>query len=210
MYLLRAVFLACTVMLTVVAQEALAGSLVYEFKEYPAIQNGYTISGTITVNDNALASGLLTVSDIMAMSITVTKDGVTYTSVGNADIPFTVIERVHIDANEIYLQALNPTATATFGTHSGTGGLGGVTWFQSTFKFAGDSLSVKGDDGVLIIDDSFTDLAGSPYVIAELQTPAVPEPSSLVLGLVAAGGLGIWAAWRRKSVRSKDWPLAEE
>jgi hypothetical protein len=198
MTLSRAAFLACTMMLTTLSQGARA-DFVYAFKEYPSLQNGYTIAGTITVGESAVSSGELTRNDITALSISVTKGGVTYTTVSSADIPSTFVFLVHINASQIYLQATSTQQSIFNVSHpGGSSALGWAQDIKPPFTLATNHLNVVQDGGSNIISSTAATPFGTPFVIAELQTSTVPEPTSLVLAITAIGGLGLGAVWRRR------------
>jgi hypothetical protein len=161
-------------------REVYAGSIRYFVENYPTLQNGYTVSGTITTNGD-FGTSLLT-SDITSWNITVTLGSTTIAS-------FT-------PANSINYEAFFDASPTTLSVSLGTEFINFINLPIGTSLFwggpnAGDSylldLFLSSGASNLLWDSEFP----PPQIVA-----TIPEPSSGALALLGAAVL-ISYGWAR-------------
>lgn len=200
---------------------ASAGSITYNFVNYPSVQSGYTVNGSITTDGKI---GAITTSDITAWSYTLSNGGTTYGTVTNATDQSGVSMQGEVDASATQITISTPpsvTFDANFGNPNQNelqfavnGGVwtnnngteifwqrnGAVTDSNpSNAQAAQDVYGASMVDGIFAYNPGGTfSLGGDPWVIATAPAvpPAVPEPASVVSGLI--GVVGAMLAFRRR------------
>ena len=164
-----------------------SADLTYNLQNYPADQNGWTLSGTITTDGNF---GTLTPLDITSWTFTITNGTSTHSATS------TIASVSGLIANQTSLQLPFNTQQDFLFLDSGFE-LNYEHDFMTNAYSAGE-LNQFGQF-VPFWDTTNPAMGGTdPWVIAVAATTAVPEPSSLimVLGLGAIGMFGY--AWRRR------------
>ena len=169
---------------------ASAGSITYDLVNYPAYQNGYTLSGFITTDGT---TGTLEASDITAWTVTMSFS--TTSETFSSDQPYSILfaGSVAATASQIYL-GTQGESNAAFLSLIGPpfGATEQIDWVQSTSY----SYYVAELPGYGLTWQSYPPFSGTNFVIA---TASVPEPSELTLLGIAGTGLAIFA--RRRSRR---------
>jgi len=184
---MRPVLLACAAAAFVLAGSgtASAGTIVYDIKNYPTLQNGFMLGGTITTDG---AIGTLAAANITAWTITITSAGGSATTY-NSTTPGNI---VHGGAD-----ASATAITLSSGALSFDNAVG---WSPLQYNRGGNNLYISKPDANTTNWFQFlgaADLGGDPWIIATAETSAVPEPASLtLLGIGIAGIAGF--AWRRR------------
>ena len=191
-------------------QASRASSIVYSIVDYPGLESGWTVSGTITTDGTI---GTLNVSDITAWSFTFTKAGTTdtWTSAGNGSNA-AVTQEGGLTATATELEAGTPGALAFsylilgYTTPNGAGqlewdrqGSVGPQSASDTYQgvFSSQNLfinGVKNPPGLTLTDST-------NWVIAEVQSQSssssAPEPGTA--GLFALGVAGLAVARARRT-----------
>jgi hypothetical protein len=167
--------------------------ITYAVDNYPSLQNGYTVSGTITTN-GATGTGLFA-SDITSWNITITSGSSTIET-------FTNTNSSNAGANfDATLTTLSVTASTGVDVLSflSNGSYGFIEWFGVGFAPFYEAQNPEG-----------TYFWSSPYdAQSQPVASAVPEPSSAilaVLGAVAVVAYGVSrqpAFWRVRG--SQGW-----
>jgi hypothetical protein len=143
-----------------------AGSITYSVVNYPSVQNGYTVAGTITTNGTT--GTFLPGSDITSWDITIEKAGVTVASLTPADSYAT---GSYFDATTRSITvATVPDVLAFQETAQNTS----IAWANIA-----DSIGYAGSTPTQLLWSATL----SP---ATLTIASVPEPSSVVLALTGA------------------------
>ena len=86
-----------------IPQAVLAGSITYDIVNYPDLQNGWTLSGTITTDGT---TGTIQSSDITSWTWTVTMDGTTHTYQSTDPGAMTVTQALMASNTGLYLSPL--------------------------------------------------------------------------------------------------------
>ncbi len=169
---------------------AKAGSMTYAIQNYPADQNGQTLSGTITTDGK---TGLLANSDITSWAVTI--DSTTFRSTDPGS---------------------SAAALGVFATPNGIKipGFGGGLLFETDLQFGFDSISWirvpafpnlsnygGRPDGTDILWNTFNPALGgtSNWILA-----SAPEPSSVVLAGIGAFASIAYALVRKRRARRGD------
>jgi len=176
------------------ADGASAGSITYHILDFPAYQNGFNVTGTITTDGTI---GNLSASNITSWSVTVSQGGASETFTSNDSGAFVVIENTLVATSTgLYLpptsdystQNLLELLSAPQGAHI----IDEIHWSNSftpfylgSFNFAPTAWNT--------VPDAFS---GKNWVIA-----TVPEPSSLALFSIAVVGGPVLARRRSKAGR---------
>jgi PEP-CTERM motif len=176
---------------------ATASNITYNFVNYPALQNGYSLTGTI-VTDGTIGS--LAYSGIVSASLHVTNGTTTYDLPSASDVYGTTT----LIATATQLLLPPSTGNSFPGLSVGSPGYG-TPHLQYDYQFHNGNYE---SDWYCDVDHPTTlttvwaaqpfasnpfNLHGEPLVIASV----VPEPSSLILA--ACGALGLLFAHRRLS-----------
>ncbi len=148
--------------------EVAAGSITYFVLNYPSVQNGYTVTGTITTNGTT--GTFLPGSDITSWDITIEKAGVTVVSLTPAD-SYALYSYFDATASSITVATVPD-----------------VLFFQETAQITGiawaniaDTIGYAGTTPTQQLWSTTLSPATLPIAIA-----GVPEPSSAVLALTGA------------------------
>ena len=163
------------------AGEAVGSSITYSLVDMPAYQNGSILGGYITT-DGTL--GNIVASDILAWSVTVSKDGHS-DNISTISYGATVQIDGYLTAtsSELFLP-IPPTTQGTGNFMEIIGDGHGIFWNDYNADGAWQYFTNIGDGWV-----SYAPGLGHPLVVAGT---AVPEPSTvLILGIGAVGVLGI-------------------
>jgi len=191
------------------AAGSMGGTITYDFVSYAALQNGYTLSGTITT-DGSL--GPLSSADITAWNYTITNGTITDEESGAG------AETQGLTASSTQLTLPQSTAPLGYSYLALNGGPPNsdyrsqlfyaylVPWpvNPSLFVDIYQSIIPQGPTPPGFYgweDDAFDppglSLGGSPWIIAQA---AVPEPDSVTLALVGSACLAA-AQWTRRRRR---------
>lgn len=185
--------------LTVVAGLALAvpvkAERIYQLIDYPAIENGHTLSGTITTSDDAPADGILNTAEILDWQWTITGphsySAMSSSPVSPGFVPIRVIgagiseEAIRMPLNsdaDLLLQQNLSTSTGRGSQLLGVRWLNVFETLSSSFRRRYSAGLLEGD-----VENSFWSVE-FPVPADSLRTVAilVPEPSSISLGIVVA------------------------
>ena len=189
----RLVLSALTSALAMIGQ-ASAGSITYNILDMPANQSGFTVSGTITTDG---VIGNLANSDITAWSVTISQGAntETFTSSGGGPI-VNILNNLVATPSEIYLPPADNVAIANdFELLSVPSipmpiEIDQIRWVNSPQPIYMAQVNFAS----ALAWNTSPPVAGTNWVIA---TAAVPEPSTLALGGIAAfAGLGVRARRR--------------
>ena len=196
--------LCLALLLGVVPGVARAGVITYDFVDYPAYQNGYDISGSITTDGFiGLVSSSGGTSHILSFSLTVTLDGATVDTISSStggkfntnDDGFLLTQTSILP----YLSGPNESGGIALRGSSGFPIYGNVgfasTNQQDTFFFTGQFSGLW--DG---------SIPGDSNPIATVAT--VPEPGSFTLALAGVAAMA-WAGWRRRRAVSTQPAMSE-
>jgi hypothetical protein len=200
----RALLLASlSLFLTVcLAAESMGGPITYNIESYAALQNGYTLSGTITTDGTI---GTLARANVTSWSFSVTGptsyqltsltptagfvlDNLTATATSLTLAPPTAdqesllsfqggsfgstITNLGYDRNPVNPGEGGP-ATDAYSSFNGTGAASGISWRD------------------VVDNPPGLQLGGSTWVIATVTGSAVPEPSTLTLALLGMACLAV-------------------
>jgi len=202
---------AALFLMTVCGASALQAEVVYNIVDYPSLENGWTVSGTITTDGTI---GTLTARDITAWSFTLTNGGTTDTwssAVIGATYSRTTVAGITATATELEIMG-TPGPDQAFQLDLGYGGSGTggeMFWTRDgSFsaisepatdvyygKFGGTSLffdSANNPPGLTLTDSTNWVLAEAPS-----QSSATPEPGTV--GLLALGIAGLAVARARRT-----------
>jgi hypothetical protein len=181
------------------------GATIYNVVNYPALQNGYTLSGTI-VTDNT--QGPLASNNIVMSSITVTGGPAAFSVSFN---PFGAsIENFLIATpTQITLAVGNPINNLQIGFSQS----GHVLWQNAVSQFGGGQFTAMSDSTTTAWNATQLPpnaLGRAPWVIAQVIPGSFPEPGTLTLALsgIPCIAAGLWA--RRRSSRSHDDTVSRE
>jgi PEP-CTERM motif-containing protein len=167
-----------------IAGQASAGTITYSIANYPADQNGATLSGTITTDG---VSGPLASSDILAWSWTITPAGGTPFTYTSSDIGATSGIAGAVASPSSITLALPPgTDFYEFALYNGQTAAVGLEYERSS---SGNLYFGKTSAGIIWNDPNPAMGGNDPWIIA---TAAVPEPSTLTLLGIAAAGLALF------------------
>jgi len=192
--------LASLCMLLVVSQRTKAG-MIYDLQNYPADQNGHTLSGTITTDGTI---GTLQLSNIKSWNVTIDATD----KFSSQDFPAnTYFAGTGLIATPTELTLATPTSgqNSLYLSSSPGGRFSDVFWRR--LPGAGhDSYSAEyhaPDLSTYLWSTSPPQMGGTdPWVLAEAQTTAVPEPAALVLaGSAIVCGLAYGLARKRRAQR---------
>jgi hypothetical protein len=186
------------------ATNSMGGSIVYNIQNYADLQNGFTLSGTITTDGTI---GTLTSADVTAWSFSVA--GPTqYQLTSQNPGAFLVVSNLTASATELSLAHTN-----TIGLIEGLTLVGPQPTAFPILSYqripGADVYTSFGDQGA----NSWSDFApfppglslgGSTWIIATAAT--VPEPGTLTLALLGGAWIGAvqWKRQCRRSVRRSD------
>ncbi len=197
-------------LLLVVPPTTRAGQIIYDIQNYPADQNGHTLSGTITTDG---VIGTLTSADIKAWTVTFDN---TYTfRLSDVGSGTTVIGDVQATAQTITIGPAPSSGGSDFGMYSGPfpaygNGVASVFYIRLNappyplpeYEAGYPPISTA----ALLWDTLNPNMGGTePWVIAVAPASAVPEPSSLwLLGTAISAGLAYgWSRHRRDQWRQR-------
>ncbi len=175
------------------APAAKASNITYRIVDNPAVQNGYTLSGSITTNGQI---GTLASQDILSWNWTVTNGINTYTADSSQVGSFIGLDGTILATSDyIELPAQPVTSPSTlnlFGPNSH------VQWSGSTIQNNAFTSAFQVNGSWPWWHDQTTttphDVPGGWAIADQGVTQAVPEPSSLAL----ASSLAICLAWRHR------------
>jgi hypothetical protein len=178
-------FLLCT--------EAPAASITYNVVNYPSLQAGFTVSGTITTNGTTGVQ--LPISDITSWNITITNGtlAATLTPANTSETGSVTFDAtpsaITVASSEDLILFSNVAATATYQWRNFTTNLG----------YSGTVPTSFGDQGWA----NTVTLMTTPVAITSL-----PEPTSAVLAVIGAGAVvafGLARHCRAKCRQTAAW-----
>ena len=201
------------ILLIAVGHPSEASPITYTIQNYPADQNGATLSGTITTDG---AVGTLATTDFLSWSWTITPPGETPLTLSSSDagaqvflFPGSVLvasqsaitiapRQDSIDGSSFALESLSQGGDVLSGLEYDRPGNGGGPSFYSATNNEGADIWFTQNAAMGGTD---------PWVIA-LAGSAVPEPSSiLLLSLGTAGVLLIRGTlWRSRRQHRRETP----
>lgn len=186
--------------------EVVHADRVYQFVDYPAVQSGYSLSGSITTADDAPADGKLLLNEVIDWRYHISGPGVSIFSVlGPHPIqpswPLTGIKNIAISSNAIELRPVIEPAFELFsllelvdyispGPNQTISALRWQTSNDPSLRFPGTFVRSEAfvlDQGNQEIWLSEMNVGASGWVIATY----VPEPASIMFGLCVALILGL-------------------
>lgn len=176
----------------ILARDAGAGSIVFDYVNSPPRQNGYTVSGTMTVSLPLYY--FETQDDIISWSITVSLNGVTQWTLTPANSHLTCDLYTLSYAGGIYFLAVGryPAVFGNF-TLQSTSEQDSLTW--TTFPNYTLQYTATANGAALWITDDY-DVA--QFTATSFQ---IPEPASYAQLAVGAAGLALLIAHRRSRQR---------
>ncbi len=169
---------------------AAAGDISYNFANYPEYQKGWSLSGTI-VTDGVL--GTVSDDDFLFVSITFTKGNVTYSgSLGGTDLPNHVQSYGLIaSATELTLP-VNLSAPSVLAISFIGADVNSINWGGEALPPVNPTpaYTYDGETSTIPLWGVENPVLGgtSNWVIA--TAASVPEPSSLVMGLIGLALIG--------------------
>jgi hypothetical protein len=185
------------------------GATIYNVVNYPALQNGYTLSGTIVTDDR---QGPLAANDIAMWSITVTGGPAAF-SVSSFNSNGVGIENFLIATpTQLTLAVGNPINNLDLGftvfPQSAR-----ILWQNAVSQFGGGQFTAGPDSTTTAWNATQLPpnaLGGAPWVIAQVIPGSFPEPGTLTLALtgIPCIAAGLWA--RRRFSRSHDDTVSRE
>lgn len=190
-----------TIVLMVSSEIAEAGQITYSIQDYPADQQGATLSGTITTDGNL---GRLTAADIVAWTWTVTPPaGPPLTLSG---VTSTVSLLMATDQQLLLPMGENNAIPSEFYLVGPVGSSSAELGYFRPSVGQGDSI-YSASNGYLGIGYWLTDnpqMGGTdPWVIAVVAS-AAPEPSGVVLMCLGISGLLIGRKLNRSGRRHRS------
>jgi hypothetical protein len=163
-------FAALGFVATVGLNSARGGSIIYNVVNYPALQNGYTVSGTITTNG---ATGTqLPSTDITSWNITIT-NGTNSAAITSSN---TTNFGQSFDATPVVISVASLHDAISFQT---------TTTPTNTLIWA--NLNTGAGEYSSEINSNIAWLLVGPFEPSNPVAQTVPEPSSAVLALIGAG-----------------------
>jgi hypothetical protein len=170
------------VAIALIPTEVGAGSITYNVVNYPDLQNGYTVSGTITTNG---ATGtFLPGTDITSWDISITTGTTTVVTLTPSD-SFSISNA--FDATTTSISAATPFDTVEF-----------VALSIPEIDLSWTGLPGGGAVSYMAIDlSNLTSLWNSSLFPANSPIATVPEPSSAVLASIGAVAAFLAYGWSR-------------
>jgi len=203
--------LAAAALLAVCLPQASRASMIYDIVDYPGLENGWTLSGTITTDGTI---GTLSASDITAWSWTLT-NGAT-TDNWNSGVTGGLHAYTQVDggltATATELEMGTPGQNQSFGLvlgfEGGPGTGGQLIWGRAGADDFGDPANDTYEGyfkGNFLFDDNVLNppgltLTGSTnWVIAEVpsQSSAAPEPGTVALFVLGVAGIAVGRTRRK-------------
>jgi hypothetical protein len=172
-----------------------ANSITYDFVNYGSLQNGYSLSGTITTNGTI---GELDSSEISSWTFTLTKGSTTITkSSTDPEAYVVIVGDVEASSTAITMAIPEGYTQLEFTSDYLLYDRFNVPEIESydTYESSGQFTNDTNDGNTLTLGEN------NPWTIA--TATAVPEPSSIVTaGIAVASGMVV--AVRRRSKRAAD------
>lgn len=174
------------------AERARAGSITYHIIDYPSLQNGYTLSGTITTDG---AIGTLARSDITAWSYTATNGTDTYSATYTDASAGLAVQNLTATTTSLSLAQTGFENFLTLGIVPGSVFIDELEWarfglFDSYNLFSAGSpvwdREASNPPGL--------QLGGTTWIIA---TTSVPEPGTISLMFLGSLCLAVVQCTRR-------------
>jgi hypothetical protein len=174
-----------------------AASITYNIQPYPAYQNGYTLSGTITTDG---ATGSLSGTDITAWALKVSGPSVNFSSSGSGAGTGVFLEGLTASSTQLTLPPPVQPGPETMTILELSDSAGEVIWQETIIGNSYEASNLTSIAWLTAPPDN--GLGGSPWIIA---TASVPEPGSLTMASLASACLAaaVWTT-RRRRIRSRS------
>jgi hypothetical protein len=173
-------------------------SITYNIQNYPSLQNGLTLSGTITTDGTI---GVINTPNIRAWSFTISgPDGTTE----NSTKPGATVTAYNVTATSSQLlMAVLPNGGSSELLFRDSTNLSEMTYTRTLPSFGSDVYNATGNVFVLWSDSPpSSQLGGDPWIVAQ----TVPEPGSLTLALLGTACPAL-VAWTRRHRVTSSRPL---
>ncbi len=179
-----------------------AGDITYNIQSYDSLQNGFTLSGTITT-DGTL--GVLASSDIASWTFTITKGS--FSSTMNSTDPGTLAALSNVTATATQILLPPPSSATDFNLFELTNTAGeGLVYDQNPQPlgfpyYVGSTPDTQGNSFFCWFDSTPPppSLGGTTWVIAQ-----VPEPASLTLALLGGACVAVFERTRRRRLNNRS------
>jgi hypothetical protein len=186
-------------------------SITYAFRSYDSLQNGYTLTGTMTTDGKI---GTLTSANITAWAYTITNGTTTDHESGGSNL--VAVIGVTASANSISMAVPAYSFAGAPNNLIFSNSSVGLLIYNRTAAvnlpgFGDEYEAFSPSTGMLwqhiVSDPPGLSLGGNPWVIAVNLGQAVPEPGSLTLALLGLPCLAAAALWTRRHNRAATRPL---
>ncbi len=190
--------------------EKASADFIYNLVDYPGLQNGYTLSGTIVTNIN---SGTLAPANIVSFHYVATNG--TVTSIGSSGDPGSTLSingTVDISPTAITLGLLNlgignynefdvygfdSLTRLIYARNAGVGDPNNGDYYHAEDITSGGLwFSSSAPAGTLALGDA------NNWIIATAAPSAVPVPSALVMASIMFGMIGVVWSYKRLKQRA--------
>ncbi len=179
------------VLALIAAPPTTASSITYDIQNYPSLQNGYTLSGTITTDGHL---GTLTQADITSWSYVVSGGPDGFTAAGSGAGTGVLIEGLGLVASTNQLTLADP-GPQLFNVLSLLGNGGHVSWTEGgdAAGFVNNYYAFNNVGKTTVWNTFPTDASfgGPPWIIAKAQITSVAEPGSCTMALVGLACLAV-------------------
>jgi len=184
------------------AADSKGGSINYDIQSYAALQNGYTLSGTITTDG---AIGTLSKSDITAWSYTATNGTTTYKVTSTDAFADSAVQNLTATATMLTLVQNGAENFVTLGTVLNSVFVDELEWgrfglFDSYNLFSASNAVWD----ATAANPPGLQLGGNTWIIAIVGSQGVPEPGTLTLALLGGVCLAV-VQWTRRRRRVANW-----
>jgi hypothetical protein len=181
----RFCLLCCLTLFTLLPAEAARAARIYRLVDYPALQNGHALTGTITTTDDAPIDSVLQANEILDWRWSITgasKLSATHALPSSPDLPTTRAEGITITSASIEIPFDSSAVLFLRQIDSGFGPLiRSVVWFTELNNMTGEYATQNAASyfaGDILIRYWLNPLAQSPNSSRWIVATIVPEPLS--------------------------------